>query len=70
MVLYLWKNSVISSQAKVIVLRPNLVPATEGIYEFSNNEDEERLKPPEKKMRVSKAWRNNRSCRLSSSNRI
>ena len=28
------KNSVISSQAKVIVLRPNLVPATEGIYEF------------------------------------
>ena len=42
------KNSVISSQAKVIVLRPNLVPATEGIYEFSNNEDEDRLKPPEK----------------------
>ena len=41
------KNSVISSQAKVIVLRPNLVPATEGIYEFSNNEDEDRLKPPE-----------------------
>ena len=61
----------ISSQADIIVLRPNLVPTTEGINEFSSNEDEDRLKPLEKKYReFLKADRDNRGCRLFSSNLV
>ena len=41
------KMGVISSKAKVIVLRPNTLPKTEGIYEFQNDNEEASLKPPE-----------------------
>tara|TARA_B100000674_G_scaffold165752_1_gene133121 strand:- start:1891 stop:3363 length:1473 start_codon:yes stop_codon:yes gene_type:complete len=41
------KIGIISSKAKVIILRPNSTPKTEGIYEFQVADKESTLNPPE-----------------------
>ena len=38
---------IISSKAKVIILRPNSIPKTEGIYEYQNSNEESTLSEPE-----------------------
>ena len=41
------KMGIISSKAKVIILRPNSIPKTEGIYEYQNSNEESTLSEPE-----------------------